>query len=107
MSTASELKRLYHKGKKRKILVILSIFIALLMAVLVSVSLGAGSPGFEEAARVILSKLFPFLNIEPGPKLTQTIILDLRLPRIVLAIIAGAASAARPAFSSSMAVCNL
>jgi iron complex transport system permease protein len=94
MSTASELKRLYHKGKKRKILVILSIFIALLIAILVSVSLGAGSPGFEEATRVILSKLFPFLNIDPGPKLTQTIILDLRLPRIVLAIIAGAGLAA-------------
>jgi iron complex transport system permease protein len=94
MSTASELKRLYHKGKKRKILVILSILVALFIAVLVSVSLGAGSPGFEEATRVILSKVFPFLNIDPGSRLTQTIILDLRLPRIVLAIIAGAGLAA-------------
>ena len=94
MSTAAELKRLYHKGKKRKIIVILSIFIALLIAVLVSVSLGAGSPGFEAATRVILSKIFPFLNIDPVSKLTQSIILDLRLPRIVLAIIAGAGLAA-------------
>jgi len=94
MSTASELKRLYHKGKKRKIVVILSILMALLVAVLVSVSLGAGSPGLEAAARVIFAKLFPFLNIDPGPKLTQSIILDLRLPRIVLAIIAGAGLAA-------------
>jgi hypothetical protein len=42
MSTASELKQLYHKGKKRKILAILSIFLALLLAVVVSISLGAG-----------------------------------------------------------------
>jgi len=94
MSTASELKQLYHKGKKRKILAIFSIFLALLIAVVISVSLGAGSPGFEEATRVILSKIFPFLNINAGPRLTQTIILDLRLPRIVLAIIAGAGLAA-------------
>jgi iron complex transport system permease protein len=94
MSTASELKQLYQKGKKRKILAILSIFLALLLAVVVSVSLGAGSPGFAEASQVILSKLFPFLNINPGPSLTQTIILDFRLPRIVLALIAGAGLAA-------------
>jgi iron complex transport system permease protein len=94
MSTASELKKLYHKGRKRKVLVILSIFLALLIAIVISVSLGAGSPRFEEATRVILSKLFPFLEIDPGSKLTQTIILELRLPRIVLAIIAGAGLAA-------------
>jgi iron complex transport system permease protein len=94
MSTASELKRLYQKGKKRKILALLSLSAALLLAVVISVSLGAGSPRIEEATRVIFSKIFPFLNIDPGSKLTQTIILDLRLPRIVLAIIAGAGLAA-------------
>ena len=94
MSTASELKRLYNKGKKRKILVLLSIFTALLLSVVVSVSLGAGSPRFNEAMQVIFSKLFPFLNINPGSQLTQIIILDLRLPRIILAMIAGAGLAA-------------
>ena len=94
MSTAAELKQLYQKGKKRKILAILSIFLALLLAVVVSISLGAGSPGFAEASRVILSKLFPFLNIDPGPSLTQSIILNFRLPPIILAIIAGAGLAA-------------
>ena len=94
MSTATELKQLYQKGKKRKSLVILSIFLALLLAVVISVSLGAGSPGFAEATQVILSRVFPFLNIDPVPSLTQTIILDFRLPRIVLALIAGAGLAA-------------
>jgi iron complex transport system permease protein len=94
MTTATELKQLYHKGKKRKILAILSIFLALIIAGVISISLGAGSPGFAEATQVILSKLFPFLNINPGPSLTQTIILDFRLPRIVLALIAGAGLAA-------------
>jgi iron complex transport system permease protein len=94
MSTASELKSLYLKGKKRKVFAILSLFLALLIIVVISVSLGAGSPRFNEAAQVILSKLFPFLEIDPGSQITQTIILEIRLPRIVLAIIAGAGLAA-------------
>ncbi len=94
MSTAAELKKLYHKGKKRKILAIFSIFLALLIAVVVSVSLGAGSPRFSEAMNVIFSRIFPSLNIDPGTTVTQTIILDLRLPRIILAIVAGAGLAA-------------
>ena len=94
MSTATELKRLYNKGKKRKILVLLSFFTALLVSIVVSVSLGAASPSFNEAMQTIFSKLFPFLNINPGSQITQTIILNLRLPRIILAIIAGAGLAA-------------
>jgi iron complex transport system permease protein len=94
MSTASELKQLYQKGKKRKLLALTSIFLALLIAVVVSISLGAGSPGFAEATQVIFSEIFPFLNINPGSSLTQTIILDFRLPRIILALIAGAGLAA-------------
>jgi iron complex transport system permease protein len=93
MST-TEAKNLYAKAKGRKILVILSVCIALLIAIVISVSLGAGSPRFFEAANVVLSKFFPFLGIDPGSQITQTIILDLRLSRIVLAIIAGAGLAA-------------
>jgi iron complex transport system permease protein len=94
MSTASELKKLYLKGKNRKILTILSLFLVLLIIMVISVSLGAGSPRFNEAMQVILSKLFPFLEVDPGPQITQTIIFEIRLPRVVLAVIAGAGLAA-------------
>jgi iron complex transport system permease protein len=90
----TEAKNLYAKAKGRKVLVILSVCIALLIAIVVSVSLGAGSPGFFDAANVVFSRLFPFIGIDPGSQITQTIILDLRLSRIVLAIIAGAGLAA-------------
>lgn len=90
MNKAVELKQLYQKGKKRKILAILSLFLAIIIAIVISVSLGAGSPRFNEAMQVILAKIFPTLGIDPGPILTQTIIWELRFPRIVLAIIAGA-----------------
>jgi len=89
MST-TEVKRLYTEAKARKVLGILSIFVVLLIAIVISVSLGAGSPRFMEAMQVILSKLFPFLAIDPGSRITQLIILDIRLPRVVLALIAGA-----------------
>ncbi len=93
-ATASELKRLYQKGKKRKVLALISMVTALIMAVVISVSVGAGSPGFNQAMSVIFAKLMPSLNIDPGSTLTQSIILNLRLPRIILALIAGAGLAA-------------
>jgi iron complex transport system permease protein len=94
MTTAAELKQLYRKGKRRKILALLSIFIALILAVVVSVSLGAGSPRFTEAMSVMFSKLLPFLHIDSGTQLTQIIVLNLRLPRIIMAMVAGAGLAA-------------
>ena len=94
MSTADELEKLYSKGKSRKVLFIFLICLALLILAVVAVSLGAGSPRFNEAMNVILSKIFPSLGFDPGKSITQTIILDLRLPRIVLAIVAGAGLAA-------------
>lgn len=94
MSTADELKKLYSKDKNRKVLAIVSIFVAMLITALISVSLGAGSPRFIEAINVIVAKLFPSFNFDPGSKVTQIIILDLRLPRIALAIVAGAGLAA-------------
>jgi iron complex transport system permease protein len=93
MST-TEAKNLYSKARGKKVLVILSVCIALLIAIVISVSLGAGSPGFFEAANVVLSRLFPFFGIDPGSQITQTIILDPRLSRIVLALVAGAGLAA-------------
>jgi iron complex transport system permease protein len=94
MSTADELEKLYSKGKSRKVLFIFLICLALIVVAVVTVSLGAGSPRFNEAMNVILNKIFPSLGFDPESKITQIIILDLRLPRIVLAIVAGAGLAA-------------
>jgi iron complex transport system permease protein len=94
MTTAAELKTLYHKDKKRKILGMLLVSVALIIIMVISVSLGAGSPGFTAALQVISAKLFPFLNLDPGPEMTQTIIWTIRFPRIILAVVAGAGLAA-------------
>lgn len=94
MTSAAELETLYSKGRSRKVLAILGILIALFVTAVVAVSLGAGSPGFDEAVNVIMHNIFPSLDFDPGSTITQIIILDLRLPRIALAIIAGAGLAA-------------
>jgi iron complex transport system permease protein len=93
-TTADQLKNLYKKSKKRKILAISSLFLVLLVSMVVSISVGAGAPTFMDAVKVIASRVFPFLNINPGSELTQSIILDTRLPRLLLAVKAGAGLAA-------------
>ncbi|HDQ06251.1 MAG TPA: iron ABC transporter permease [Candidatus Bathyarchaeota archaeon] len=94
MSTATELAKLYSKSKSRKALAIMLLFGVLLLTIIISVSFGAGSPRFNEAFNVIFNKFFPFLDLDPGSTITQMIILELRLPRIALAIVAGAGLAA-------------
>jgi iron complex transport system permease protein len=92
--TTADLKKLYNKDRKKKILVIFSIFLALVITVLISLSLGAASPRIGEAVNVIFFKTFPFLHINPPSSLAVTIIWTIRLPRIVMALIAGAGLAA-------------
>ena len=94
MNTATELKQLYNEGKKRKTLVLLSLFIALLVSIVISISLGAASPGFAQAFQVIFAKIFPYLKLDPGSQTAQVIVWNLRLPRIIMAITAGAGLAA-------------
>jgi iron complex transport system permease protein len=94
MSNVVELKQLYNTGKRRKIFVIFSLFLALIVVSLISISLGAASPSIQEAIQVIFAKTLPFLKLDPGPQLAQTIIWNIRLPRLLLAIIAGAGLAA-------------
>ena len=94
MTTRAELKQLYNKGKKRKLLAIFSVFLAVIITAIVSISFGAGSPRLPEAIQVIISHSFPFLNLDPGSSLAQTIIWDIRFPRVVLALVAGAGLAA-------------
>jgi iron complex transport system permease protein len=94
VSTATELKRLYNKGKKRKNVALLSLFVALILSIVISISLGVASPGILEATQVIFYKIFPFISHSPVPQATQIIVFDLRLPRIILAVLAGAGLAA-------------
>ena len=93
-ATTADIKKLYSKGQRKKILILFTIFLALIVTILVALSFGASSPRLSEALTVIFSKVFPFLNIGPVSPLAETIIWTIRLPRIVMALIAGAGLAA-------------
>jgi iron complex transport system permease protein len=90
MTTATNVKKLYSKNRSKKVFTIFFIFLALIITAVISLSFGAASPRLSEALTVIFSKTFPFLNIGPASQLTETIIWTIRLPRIVMALIAGA-----------------
>jgi ABC-type Fe3+-siderophore transport system, permease component len=90
VSSKAELNQLYNKGRKQKTLALFSFFFILIGLILVALSVGAGSPTLNEALNVIFARTFPFLNLNPGSDIVQLVILQIRLPRIVLAIIAGA-----------------
>jgi iron complex transport system permease protein len=92
--SAAEIKKSYSKSRAKKLLALFLVFIGLIIAVIASISLGAGSPRILEAMTVLASKAFPFLHINPGPDTTQVIVLDIRLPRIIMGIVAGAGLAA-------------
>lgn len=94
MTTADQLKTAYHKHRKRKVLVILSFFIAVIVAAVISAGLGSVSIPFNEVMDVLFSRIFPWFHIKPESTMVQYIILNLRLPRIILAIVAGVGLAA-------------
>ncbi|WP_035512937.1 FecCD family ABC transporter permease [Halalkalibacillus halophilus] len=81
---------------KHKLVLFLSILLVLLfVSVGVSISLGAAQVDFLSVWQVVLSKL-PFMNgviEQTWADSTETIVWDLRMPRIILAAIVGAALA--------------
>ncbi len=61
--------------------------------ILVSASFGSASVSFRDSSGIILNRLFPFLNWS-YPETMELIVLQIRLPRIVLALLVGTGLAA-------------
>ena len=88
-SEAIEAKEVYAKLTARKVLFILVGLGGLVALVLVATSLGSADLGVSSVASAIAARIFPFLNLEVSSKV-DVIVWDIRLPRIVLGIVAGA-----------------
>ncbi|MBA7658056.1 Hemin transport system permease protein HmuU [subsurface metagenome] len=84
-----EAKEVYAKLTARKMLFILVGLGGLVALVLVATSLGSADLGVNSVASAIAARIFPFLNLEVSSKV-DVIVWDIRLPRIVLGIVAGA-----------------
>jgi iron complex transport system permease protein len=71
----------------RKILFILSLFILVLLLIVFSATLGSADISMAEAYSAVLHRFFPD-NFDAG-WLAETVLWELRLPRILLGIVAG------------------
>jgi iron complex transport system permease protein len=81
-----ELENTYEAASCKKNLLILVLLAALMILGIAAVSMGAASLGFSESFGAILAK---FLPMEDSSNFAQVVVLQLRLPRILMAIIAG------------------
>ena len=88
-SETVEAKEAYSRLTARKILFILVGLGGLVALVLVATSLGSADLGVNSVASAIAARVFPFLNLEVSSKV-DVIVWDIRLPRIVLGVVAGA-----------------
>ena len=84
-----EAKEVYSRLTARKVLFILVGLGGLVALVLVATSVGSADLGVNSVASAIAARIFPFLNLEVSSKV-DIIVWDIRLPRIVLGIVAGA-----------------
>jgi iron complex transport system permease protein len=78
----------YARLSARKVLFIVVGVVCLLVLALVATSLGSSGLGLSDVASAIAARLFPFLHLDVNPRF-DAIVWDVRLPRIVLGIIAG------------------
>src|SRR4030042_3994675 len=77
--------------RRSRLYALIVLVLLLIPAILLALSIGSADISFPTTAKILLSKL-PFVSISPtwsGPM--ETAIVDIRLPRILLAAIAGAA----------------
>ena len=84
----AEAEEIYSRLTARKVFFILGTLGGLVALVLVAASLGSAKLGIGEVARAIGARLLP-LNVTVSDKV-EVIVWDIRLPRIVLGVLAGA-----------------
>ena len=81
----------YSEG--RKILILSALLILLLITVGVAITFGAYNISIADVYRIVLVHLSPFADVTGVTKLHNTIVWELRIPRVLLAVIVGTALA--------------
>ncbi len=79
-------EEIYTRLTRKKTLFILSLFVALVVVSIAAISIGAASLSLGESFQAILAKILPGLQAN---NFTETIIWQLRLPRIIMAVLTG------------------
>lgn len=85
--------QVYNKFTKRKHVVIGTLVILLFILIIASTSMGTASIGFKGTFYVIASKIFSCNLFNNVSDLNDTVIMQIRLPRVLTAVIIGASLA--------------
>ncbi|MCX7912802.1 MAG: iron chelate uptake ABC transporter family permease subunit [Dehalococcoidales bacterium] len=90
----TELPSAYLSGRRSRILSLVGLGITLVLLVLVAASIGSVAIPLSTTYGIITDRVFPFLHIsQTWQDTTATIVLDVRLPRVLLCGLVGAALA--------------
>ena len=83
----------YLSGRRTRIISLLGLTAALLVVIALAVSIGSVPIPFSSTFGILLDKL-PFVDITPPwQSVIATVVLDIRLPRVILAGLVGASLA--------------
>lgn len=93
VTTAPDARQEYAKFTARKVIFILAGIVALTMLSLVATSLGSADLNVGDVAKTVAARVFPMLELDVERRF-DAIVWAIRLPRIVMGIVAGAGLAA-------------
>ncbi len=79
----------YQHSSAQKLAVIVVLFILLIMITLAATAIGVAGITVRDVAYVVLSKIIPGMQLSTASDLAEVIVVELRLPRIFLAVLAG------------------
>jgi iron complex transport system permease protein len=85
----AELEEVYHHSTKRKLIFLGILFVLLTIIALVATATGVAGISVSDVVRVIVSRIIPGLHLATISDLAETVVMELRLPRIFLAMLAG------------------
>lgn len=88
-AAASEARQFYVRFTRRKISFTLLLLVALVGLAITVTCVGTASVRIKDVGTIILARLLPFVQLGTPSRIDQVIILEVRLPRILLAVAAG------------------
>ena len=85
----AELEEIYQHSTARKLTMLGVLLISLVVIALAASATGVAVISASDVARVIVSRMIPGLHLATVSDLAETVVMELRLPRILLAILTG------------------
>ncbi len=85
----ARLRELYGRYKSRKVALLVGLALGLVGVGLFATATGAAGISVADVCRVIVKKLAPGLGVVPKSDIAETVVMELRLPRIFLAALTG------------------